>query len=323
MHAVRVHAHGNAKDALKYEEIPRPKPSAGELLIKNHYIGVNFIDTYQRSGLYKIPLPATLGREGVGIVEEIGDGVQGFNVGERVCYLSGASYAEFTVIPVGKALKVPAEVDSRSALALLLQGLTAHYLACSTYPLKAGDTALVWAAAGGVGQLLVQIAKLRGARVIGTVSTDDKAAIVKSLGADEVIIYTKQNVEAEVKRITEARGVQVAYDSTGKDTWETSFKCLAPLGYLVLFGNASGPVPPIDPLILSDKCLFLTRPALGPYVATPAALQARYADLMEWLKTSKLKVSVGAEFALSKASEAHEALESKATTGKVLLVPGK
>ena len=323
MRAVRVHAHGTARAALHYETIEKPRPSAGEVLVKNHYIGVNFIDTYQRSGLYKIPLPATLGREGIGIVEDVGPGVSDVKVGERVCYLSGNSYAEYTAVPVGKALRVPAEVESKAALTLLLQGMTAHYLACSTYPLKDGDTCLVLAAAGGVGQLLVQIAKNRGARVIGTVSTDEKAALVRSLGADEVVVYTKQSVEAEVKRITEGKGVHVAYDSTGKDTWETSLKCLAPLGMLVLFGNASGPVPPLDPLILSEKSLSLCRPSLGPYVATPAALQSRYADLMKWHTAGKLKIQIGAQFALSKAADAHEALESKGTTGKLLLFPDK
>lgn len=321
MRAVRVHAHGTARAALRVERIDKPRPNAGELLVKNHHIGVNFIDTYQRSGLYKIPLPAVLGREGVGVVEELGQGVSGFNVGDRVCYLSGNSYADFTAVPAGKALHVPAGVESRSALALLLQGLTAHYLATSTFQLKAGDTCLVLAAAGGVGQLLVQIAKLRGARVIGTVSTDEKAKIVRELGADEVIVYSRDNVEAEVKRLTGGKGVQVAYDSVGKDTWESSFRSLAALGHLVLFGNASGPVPPIDPLSLSEKSLTLSRPSLGPYVATPEALRARYADLMAWHEAGKLRVSIGAEFALSQAADAHEALESKRTTGKLLLHP--
>ena len=309
MKAIRVHAPGGP-EALRYEDVPQPTPGAGQVVVRIEAAGVNFIDLYHRTGLYKAPLPLTLGQEAAGTVAATGPGVSDVKVGARVAYaaLQGA-YAEYAVVPADR-------------VAVVLQGITAHYLASTTYALKPGDTCLVHAAAGGVGLLLCQIAKLRGARVIGTVSTPEKAALAREAGADEVIRYTEQDFEAEVKRLTDGAGLQVIYDSVGKTTFDKGLNCLARRGMMVLYGQSSGPVGPFDPQLLSQKgSLFLTRPALGHYIATGDELQARAGEVLGWLKTGRLKVRIGHEFPLPQAAEAHRQLEGRKTTGKVLLIP--
>ena len=269
MKAIRVQAHGG-QDVLKYQDVPDPKPQAGQALVKLHAIGVNFIDVYHRTGLYKLPLPFTPGMEGAGIVEAIGANVTEVQPGDRVAYaMAVGAYAERAVVPSWQLVKLPADVDFSSAAAAMLQGMTAHYLTHSTYAIQRGDTILLHAAAGGAGLLIAQMAKHRGARVIGTVSTEEKARLARSAGVDEVILYTQADFEAEVKRLTEGKGLPVVYDSVGKTTYEKSLNCLRPRGMLVLFGQSSGPVPPLDPAILAAKgSLYLTRPSLGHYSAT-------------------------------------------------------
>jgi len=312
-------------EVLKYEDVTVPELKDDEVLVKNSFIGVNFIDVYLRTGLYKSQLPSILGKEASGVVEKVGTGVKNLRVGDRVAFcFAPFGYSEYSTVSEFRAVKLPDKVDLAMAAALPIQGLTAHYLAKTTYPLKAGDTALVLAGAGGVGQLLIQIAKLCGATVITTVSTKEKAALVKSLGADHTIVYDKDTTfDVEVRKLTNGKGVNVAYDSVGKDTWQQSLNSLAPLGYLVLYGNASGPVPPIDPLYLSEKgSLFVTRASLKDYIATPEAYRARFNDLLKWVDEGKLKVQTEFKFPLSQVAEAHKALEGRKTTGKVLLVPG-
>ena len=322
MKAIRVSEHGGP-EVLRYEEVPKPSPGPDQALIKLEAIGVNFIDTYHRTGLYPVSLPFIPGLEGAGVVEAVGENVTEVQPGDRVAYTGiPGSYAEYVVAPAARLVKLPDAIGFREGAAIMLQGLTAHYLATSTYPLKSGDTALVHAAAGGVGLLLVQMAKLRGARVFGTVSTEEKARLAKEAGADEVILYTQQDFEAEVKRLTDGRGVNVVYDSVGKTTFEKSLNCLAPLGYLVLYGQSSGPVPPFDPLVLSQKgSLFLTRPSLGDYIPTREALLQRAGEVLGWLTSGQLKLHIGKVFPLAEAAEAHRQLEGRQTTGKVLLIP--
>ena len=322
MKAIRVHAHGGP-EVLQYEEVPQPAPGRGEALVRIAAAGVNYIDTYHRRGLYQVPLPFTPGVEAAGVVEAVGPEVSEVQVGDRVAYTGPlGAYAEYAVVPASRLVKLPEAIDFPTAAAVLLQGMTAHYLTHSTYPLKPGDTALVHAAAGGVGLLLVQVAKMRGARVIGTVSTEEKAALAKEAGADEVILYTKQDFEAEVKRLTDGRGVEVVYESVGKDTFDKSLNCLAPRGYLVLFGQSSGPVPPFDPQILNQKgSLFLTRPTLQHYVATREELLQRAGDVFGWVASGRLKVRVDSTFKLEEAAEAHRRLEGRQSAGKILLVP--
>src|SRR5947199_1482701 len=264
MKAIRVRAPGG-QEALRYEEIERAAPGPGQVLVKIEAAGVNFIDVYQRTGLYKVPLPFTLGQEAAGIVTALGPGVTDPKVGDRVAYTSVlGAYAEYAVVPADRLVALPDGVSAKQGAAAMLQGLTAHYLATSTYPLKPGDACLVHAAAGGVGLLLCQIAKLRGARVLGTVSTREKAALARGAGADEVILYTEQDFETEVKRLTNGAGLQVIYDSVGKTTFEKGLSCLAPRGMMVLYGQSSGPVGPFDPQLLSQKgSLFLTGPRWG------------------------------------------------------------
>ncbi len=324
MKAVRVHETGGA-EVMVYEDVPEPRPAAGQALVRIEAAGLNFIDVYHRTGLYKLatPPPFTLGQEGAGTVIALGDGVQEVAVGDRVAYcgIQGA-YAEQAAVPAARLVKLPDGVSTRQGAALLLQGMTAHYLACSTYPLRAGDSCLVHAAAGGVGQLLCQIAKLRGAHVFATVSTGEKARLARQCGADEVILYHEQDFEAEVKRATGGRGVQAVYDSVGKTTFDKSLACLAPRGTLALFGQSSGVVPPFDPSRLAAQgSVFLTRPSLLHYIATRDELLARAHDLFGWLAAGKLEVRVGAELPLSRAADAHRALEGRKTTGKVLLIP--
>ncbi len=322
MKAIRVHQIGGP-EAMQYDDVAMPEPKEGEARVRVESIGVNFIDTYHRVGLYKLPLPATLGQEAAGVVDAVGAGATEVKVGERVVY-SGVqgSYAEYAVAPAWRLVPVPANVSTRDAAAVLLQGMTAHYLAFSTYPLKAGDTALVHAAAGGLGLLLTQIAKRRGARVIGTAGSDEKAQLARAMGADDVIVYTREDFEAEVKRLTDGKGVDVVYDSVGKSTYEKSLNCLRWRGMLVLCGNASGAVPPIDPLALSTRgSLFMTRPTLAHYTRDRAELLSRANDLFGWIAAGKLKVRIDKTFALKDAADAHRYVESRASKGKILLTP--
>lgn len=322
MKAIRVHETGGP-EVMRLEELPTPNPGQGQALVKVEAIGVNFVDIYNRSGLYKNPLPFTPGSEGAGTVEGVGPGVTEVKVGDRVGWAQvGGSYATHVVAPAQKLILIPEGVNSRDAAAVLLQGLTAHYLATSTYPLKTGDSCLVHAAAGGVGRLLCQIAKQRGARVIGTAGSPEKAAIARDGGADEVILYREQDFVAEVRRLTGGAGVQVVYDMVGKDTFDGSLSSLARRGCLVLVGQASGPVPPLDPRVLNTKgSLYLTRPSLGDYTVTREELLARANDVLTWLSEGKLRLRVDRTYPLAEAAEAHRALEGRQTAGKVQLMP--
>jgi NADPH:quinone reductase len=322
MKAIRVHAIGGP-DVLTYEEVAKPEPGNGEVRIKIEAIGVNFIDIYQRSGLYKLPLPFTLGQEAAGTVDAVGAGAGQIKIGDRVAYASVmGAYAEYALAPAWRLVSVPDGVSAQQAAAVMLQGMTAHYLACDTYPLKAGDTALIHAAAGGTGLLLVQIAKMRGARVIGTVSTEDKAQLAKQAGADEVILYTQQDFEAEVKRLTDGKGVDVVYDSVGLATFDKSLNCIRRRGTMVLFGQSSGPVPPLDPQVLNAKgSLFLTRPLLAHYTVDRTELLKRADDLFGWIHAGKLQVNIDHTYSLGDAASAQRALQGRGTTGKLLLIP--
>jgi len=322
MKAVRVHTPGGP-DVLKYEDVPEPQPKAGEAIVRIDAAGLNYVDVYYRSGLYKAELPMTLGLEAGGTVTAVGPNVTEVKVGDKVASTGVAgAYAQYAAVPAQRLVVLPASVSTRQGAAAMLQGMTAHYLACSTHPLKKGDTCLVHAAAGGVGLLLCQIAKMRGARVIGTVSTEEKAKLAREAGADEVILYTRQDFEAEVKRLTSGKGVQVVYDSVGKTTFDKGFNCLALRGLMVLYGQSSGPLGPFDPQVLSAKgSLFLTRPSLVHHVATRDELLARAGDVLGWIRDGKLRLRTEFEFALKDAAEAHRALEGRKTTGKVLLIP--
>ena len=322
MKAIRVHAPGGP-EALRLEDVPEPKPEPGQVLVKIEAAGVNFIDVYQRTGLYKVPMPFTLGQEAAGSVAAVGPGVNEPKVGARVAYTSilGA-YAEYAVVPAERVVVLPDGVSTKQGAAAMLQGMTAHYLATSTFPLESGNACLVHAAAGGVGLLLCQVSKLRGARVLGTVSTREKAALARAAGAAEVILYTEQDFEAEVKRLTNGAGLQVIYDSVGKTTFEKGLSCLAPRGMMVLYGQSSGPVGPFDPQVLSQKgSLFLTRPTLAHYILTRPELVARAGEVLGWIKSGKLKLRIERELPLAQAAEAHKLLEGRKTTGKVLLIP--
>lgn len=322
MKAIRVHEFGGI-ERLRFEDVPLPEPGPGEARVKLHASGVNYIDIYHRTGLYKSPLPFTPGMEGAGVVDALGADVSDLRVGERVAYaMSQGSYAEYAIVAAWKLVPLPEGLDFSTAAAAILQGMTAHYLTHSTYPLQPGETALIHAAAGGTGQLLVQMAKQRGARVIGTVSTEEKAALARAAGADEVILYTQTDFVQEVKRLTDGRGVEVVYDSVGQATFAKSLDCLKPRGYLVLFGQASGPVPPCDPSLLSAKgSLFLTRPTLAHYTATPQELRQRADDVFSWVMDGRLKLRIERAFPLAEAAEAHRQLEERSTSGKLLLIP--
>lgn len=322
MNAIRVTKRGGP-EVLLQEELPLPDPGPTEALVRLEAIGVNYIDTYQRSGIYKVALPFTPGSEAAGVVEAVGAEVSEPGVGDRVAYAGVlGAYATHAVVPAARLVEIPDGVETLTAAAVMLQGMTAHYLSHTTYPLKEGDTALVHAAAGGVGLLLVQMAKMRGARVIGTVSTQAKASLAAGAGADHVILYTSHDFEAEAKRFTDGRGVQVVYDGVGKTTYEQGMNCLVPRGYFVLFGAASGPVPPVDPQILSAKgSLFLTRPTMGHYTATRDELLWRAGDVLGWVASGRLKVRIDSTFPLANAGEAHHRLESRQSAGKILLVP--
>ena len=320
MKAIQIAAVGGP-EVLKVRELPDPSPDAGEVLIRMHASGVNFIDVYYREGKYQAPLPLVLGAEGSGIIEELGEGVTGLSIGDAVAWYGPlGSYAELAVVNAGMVVKVPEGVSLEVAASIMLQGITAHYLAYSTFPLKAGDTALIHAAAGGVGSLLTQIACGLGARVLATVSTEEKAKIARDAGASEVILYGDIDFEVEVKRLTNGKGVDVVYDGVGKTTFEQSLRSLRPRGLLALYGSASGLVPPFDLLRLSTMgSLFVTRPISLDYVKTRAELTQRTDTLFDLVLTEKLKVHIDKVYPLSEVAQAHQDLESRKTVGKLLL----
>lgn len=322
MKAILVRRAGDP-EVMTLEEVPAPSPREGQALVRLQAAGVNFIDIYQRVGQYPVPLPFTPGNEGAGIVEATGPSTPEVSVGDRVAYTGAlGSYAEYAVVPSWRLVRIPNGVDPKTAAAVMLQGMTAHYLSHSTYPLSPGDVCLVHAAAGGVGLLLLQMARRRGARTIGTVSTPEKAELAARFGADEVILYTRQDFEAGVKDRTGGRGVQVVYDSVGRDTFEKSLRCLAPRGTMVLYGQSSGPVAPFDPQVLSARGgLFLTRPSLAHYTATREELLLRAGDVLGRAASGELAVRIGGEFPLADAAEAHRRLAGRLTTGKLLLIP--
>jgi NADPH2:quinone reductase len=322
MKAIQIEQFGGP-EVLQLREIPAKDPGKGEVRIRLEAIGVNFIDVYHRTGLYPVPLPFTPGTEGAGVVDAVGPEVDNVQPGQRVAWaMTPGSYAEWAVIPAWRAALLPDSIRCQDAAAAMLQGMTAHYLVRGTYPVQAGDTVLVHAAAGGTGLLLVQAAKHLGARVIGTVSNQEKARLVKEAGADETILYTEKDFLEETRRITEGRGVDVVYDSVGQSTFERSMGCLRPRGMLVLFGQSSGPVPPLDPNVLSRKgSLFLTRPSLATYTSTPEELAERTAELLHWIAVGAVKLRIDSTFPLADAAEAHRRLQSRASSGKILLLP--
>lgn len=322
MRAIRVNQQGGP-EVLAYEELPTPSLATGENLVKIEAVGVNFIDTYQRSGLYKIPLPSTLGLEASGTIAAVGPGTSRFKVGDRVAYTNvPGAYAEFAAVPEEKLVALADDVSFAQGAAIMLQGCTAHFLSHSTYPVKPNDLCLVHAAAGGVGLLLTQMIKMRGGQVIATVSTPAKATLAKAAGADHVILYSEADFEEEVRSITAGKGVNVAYDSVGKTTFERSIDCLAKMGTMVLYGNASGPVTEFNPATLGPKgSLFLTRPTLFDYLADRETLEWRSNDLFSWIAQGKLALRLEHSYPLANASDAHTDLEARKTTGKVVLVP--
>jgi NADPH2:quinone reductase len=320
MRAMRVHLPGDPA-VLQMEEIAAPEPGPGEVRVKVELAGLNFIDTYQRSGQYKLPAPFTPGSEAGGVVDALGAGVDTLVVGQRVAYcMVNGAYAEYAVVPAAKLVPVPDAIPLPVAVALMTQGMTAHYLAHSTFPLQAGNKALIHAAAGGTGRLLVQIAKRTGAWLIGTAGNTQKAELARAAGADEVILYTETDFEVEVKRLTGGKGVDVVYDSVGKTTFAKSLNCLHPRGMMVLWGQASGAVEPFDPQILNQKgSLYLTRPSLGAYMLTREELLGRANDLFRWYAAGELEVRIDQTFPLAEAAEAHRYIEGRRTMGKVLL----
>ena len=322
MKAIQIHETGGP-EVLQLAELPIPEPGPGQVLIRVEATGVNFIEIYFRKGVYKAALPLTPGSEAAGTVEKLGPGVTGFAAGDAVASVGvQGSYAEYALVPAAQLVKTPDSLSPEHAAAAMLQGMTAHYLAHSTFPLKPGDKALIHAGAGGVGLLLTQIAIKLGARVITTVSTPAKAELSHEAGASEVILYTKQDFEAEVKRLTDGKGVDVVYDSVGKTTFEASLNCLRPRGLLALFGASSGPVPPFDLIQLSGKgSLFITRPTLWHYVATRAELEWRAGDVLGWAAKGELKLRTEFIYPLAEAAQAQTDLEDRKTTGKILLEP--
>ena len=320
MHAIRVSKTGDP-GVLEYVEVEKPTPREGEALVRIEAIGVNYVDTYHRTGLYKLPLPLTPGSEAAGVVEETGPGVPEVRRGDRVAYaMVPGSYAEYAVVPAARLVPVPPSIESRTAAALMLQGMTAHYLVASLYPVKKGDAVLVHAAAGGVGGLLVQMAKQRGARVFGTASTP-KLGLVRELGAEAAIDYTTSDFESEVMRLTGGAGVQAVYDGVGKTTFDKSLASLAVRGYLALYGQSSGPVAPFEPSRLAKKGTFLTRPSLNHYTLTRDELLWRSREIFEAVANKTLRVRIDRELPLRDAAEAHRLLEGRKTTGKLLLMP--
>ena len=322
MKAIKITNFGDSS-VLKYTDVDTPKPSNNEIIIKQEAIGVNFIDIYQRSGVYQVDLPFIPGEEGAGIVTQIGKNVSRFKVGDKVAYsMNSGSYAEYAVVSEEIAVSIPDKIDFPIAASVLLQGMTAHYLVYSTFKLKPEDSCLIHAGAGGVGLLLIQMAKNIGARIIATVSNEEKKQLAINAGADEVIIYTKQNFTEEVKKITSNKGVSVVYDSVGKTTFEDSLDCLKPRGYMVLYGQSSGAVPPVDPQILNRKgSLFLTRPTMTNYILNNDELKWRSNDIFQWMSEGKLNIRIGLSLPLHQAAQAQDALGSRKTTGKVILIP--
>jgi len=322
MKAIQVPRQGGA-EVLTLVDLPIPQPKPNEIVLKVSAVGINFIDVYYREGRYPIATPFVPGSEAAGTVQAVGSDVKSWKAADRAAYaMVLGSYAEYAAIPAERAVRVPEGVSDQQAAAAMLQGMTAQYLVRSTYPLKKGEIALVHAAAGGVGLLLVQMAKQIGARVIATVGTDEKAKLAREAGADDVIVYTRQDFEAETKRLTEGKGVHVIYDGVGKTTFDKDLNLLRPRGYLALFGAASGPVPPFDPILLSQKgSIFLTRPSLAHYVATREELDQRSRDVFEQISSGKLKLRIGQVYKLSEAAQAHRDLEGRKTTGKLLLIP--
>ena len=320
MKAIQVKEPGGPEQ-LQLVEVPVPVPGPGQALVRIAASGVNFIDIYFRTGLYKAELPVTIGSEAAGIVEAVGADVTEVAPGDRVAYaMVRGSYAEYAVVPAAQLVKVPDGIDLDSAAAVMLQGMTAHYLTHSTFPLSSGQSCLVHAAAGGAGRLIAQMAKARGARVFGTVSTEQKAAIAVEAGVDHPIIYTATDFEAELKRLTSGAGVDVVYDSVGKTTFEKSLACLRPRGMMVLFGQSSGSVPPLDPQILNTRgSLFLTRPSLAHYLLSRDELLWRAGDVFAAMERGQLVLRIDHAFPLEQAAEAHRALESRSTTGKLIL----
>ena len=309
-------------EVLKFVEVPEPAPGPDQAIVQLSAAGVNYMDVQARIGASNPTLPLIPGGEGSGIVIEIGKGVTEVSVGDRVAYTgAGMSYAEKVCVPSWRLVKVPDGMDVEVGAAAMLQGMTAHYLAFTTYPLKDSDTALIHSGAGGVGLLLIQMAKMAGARVITTVSTKEKSAIAQDAGADHIILNSQENIADEVMKITNDQGVQVVYDAVGKDTFEESVASLSPRGYLVSYGAASGPVPPVPLSVLNPKSLFLTRPTLVSYTATREELEQRSADVLGWVKTGKLQVKIHGRYALKDAAEAHRDLQGRFTSGKLLLIP--
>ncbi|MEO6965537.1 MAG: quinone oxidoreductase [Acidobacteriaceae bacterium] len=322
MKAIQI-AHAGGYSALHLTDIERPIAAPDQVLVQVSAIGVNFVDIYYREGVYPAPLPLTLGQEGSGVIVEIGENVEQFRVGERVAWCTHlGAYAEYAAVPESHLVRVPERVSFEQAAASLLQGMTAQYLTTSTFPLKSGDTVLLHAGAGGVGLILTQMAVHLGAHVISTVSTPEKAELARSAGAHDVILYTKEDFEPAVKRITGGRGVDVVYDSVGKDTFERSLKCLRPRGMMALFGASSGAVPPFDPIQLSRSgSLFLTRPTLIHYTRTREELDARATDVFQQLEHGELQLRIHASFPLAEAAKAQEVLQTRQSTGKILLIP--
>jgi NADPH2:quinone reductase len=322
MLAIRIHETGGV-EKLRSDDVAIPEPAAGEVRFRVEAAGLNFIDTYKRSGLYPVTLPHTLGAEAAGVVTAVGPRVTEFAIGDRVASAAvNGAYAAEAIVAATQAVRIPSDVDSKVAAAVMLQGMTAHYLACDTFPLRAGHTALVHAGAGGVGLMLTQIAKLRGARVLATVGHDEKAKLAHEAGADAVCVYSRENFTEAARAFSGGVGVDVVYDGVGKSTFEGSLRSLRPRGMLVSFGNASGAVPEFKPLLLSQNgSLYFTRPTLAHYTQKPEELRARAGDLFAWIAAGKLRVRVGATYSLRDAAEAHRALEGRATTGKVLLLP--
>jgi len=322
MKAIQVQKTGGP-EALALVDLPVPKPKANEAVVKTAAIGVNFIDVYFREGRYPSALPFVDGQEAAGRVTEVGSDVKSVKPGDSVAYTGViGAYAEYAAVPADRLVHVPDKITDQQAAAAMLQGMTAHYLVNSTYPLKKGETALIHAAAGGVGLLLVQMAKNIGARAIGTVGSEEKAKLAREAGADEVIVYTQQDFEIETKRLTEKKGVHVVYDGVGKSTFEKGLNVLRPRGYMVLFGGASGAVPPFDPIALSQKgSLFLTRPSLIHYIATRQELEQRSSDIFNMILAGKLRLRIGHIYKLEEVQQAHRDLEGRKTTGKILLAP--
>ncbi len=322
MQAIRINKNGGP-EVLHPETMPKPEPGPGEALVKIEAAGLNFIDTYHRNGLYPLSLPVTPGVEAAGVVEAVGDGVSEVKVGDRVAYTGQmGSYADYNAVPVEKLVPMPDGLDFGMAATAMIQGMTAHYLTRSTYPIQAGDTVLIHAAAGGTGQLLVQMAKQLGATVIGTTSTEEKAELARSLGADHVILYTESDFEEETKRLTDDAGVNVVYDGVGQATFDKGLNVLRKQGYMVLFGQSSGPVPPLDLQTLNAKgSLFVTRPSLFHYIASRDDLLWRAKDVFGMVADGALQFKIDRELPLAEAAEAHRLLESRQTAGKVLLIP--